>query len=184
MTSTLHYLCHPPSLTLSSVLYAATPVAAPRPSSPRSLNRAALEEVLQHESAARPVCGSRSEAKPSSLPSHILYLTKVHKTATNAVQSSSPPCTVVTCDDRCDKRSYSVVVQKITHLLPRSPRPYNDTPCQPTNSTFSHISQDSRVSRLSHISQMIHASHLSPPSQEIHTEVTLTGAHSSSRLAP
>ena len=55
---------------------------------PRSLNREALEEVLQQESAARPVCGSRSEAttkcsrpngspkgkrsaaKPSSLPSH------------------------------------------------------------------------------------------------------------------
>ena len=43
-------------------------------------------------------------------------------TATNAVQSSSPPCTVVTCDDRYDTRSYSVVVQKITHLLPRSPQ--------------------------------------------------------------
>ena len=37
---------------------------------PRSLNREALEEVLQQESAARPVCGSRSAVKPSSPPSH------------------------------------------------------------------------------------------------------------------
>ena len=75
------------------------------PTSPRSLNREALEEVLQQESAARPVCGSRSEAKPSSPPSHpslfdilpiFFNLTKVHKMASNAVQSFPPLCTVVT----------------------------------------------------------------------------------------
>ena len=83
------------------------------PTSPRSLNREALEEVLQQESAARPVCGSRSEAKPSSPPSHpslfdILPIffnpTKVHNKLSNAVQSFQPSCTVVTCDDHCDKK--------------------------------------------------------------------------------
>jgi len=152
MTSTLHYLCHPPSLTLSSVLYAATPVAAPRPSSPRSLNRAALEEVLQHESAARPVCGSRSEAttkcsrpngspkgkrsaaKPSSPPSHpslfdilliFFNLTKAVRKHTNAVQKPTKAVQRTTNAVQCKNSLYSwdsMPYRKISSFFPHFPK--------------------------------------------------------------
>ena len=48
--------------------------------------------------------------------------TKVHNHITNAVQSFQQPCTVVTCDDRCCKKVYSVVAQKITNPPLRSPQ--------------------------------------------------------------
>ena len=53
---------------------------------PRSLNRQALDEVLQQESAPRPVCGSRSEAttkcsRPNGSP----------KGKRSAATPSSPP---------------------------------------------------------------------------------------------
>ena len=39
---------------------------------PRTLNRVALEGVLQHESAARPVCGSRSSAMVGIVAARLL----------------------------------------------------------------------------------------------------------------
>ena len=83
----------------------------------------------QQESTARPVCGARRALKLfSTLSEHFFgnestqNRTKVHKMASNAVQSFPPPCRVVTCDDRIHKRFYSIVVQKITCLPPRPPQ--------------------------------------------------------------
>ena len=121
----------------------------------------------QHESAARPVCGARRALKLfSTLSEHFFgnestqNRTKVHKMASNAVQSSSPPCTVVTCDDRCDKRSYSVVVQKITHLLPRSPQVAPLQLCTIPVYKFC-------FSPISHISRLSQKIQVSPPSRTL-----------------